>query len=537
VGKDLAIVIAVTVLIMLPFAQKPFQVDDEVYIRGAEQIRQSPLHPLSGTQRMLGEQMPTYHFTQHPPLLSYYIAAVTALTNEPDELRLHLAGLVFAIGAACAMYSLARRFTGSPLPSTLLLLSTPAFLVMAHGVMTDVPFLALYLGAVAALIDGLDRDRPARLALYALLLTFACFMQYRGVILIPLCLAYAVGKGRRLLPVVLASLPAVLLLGLWCLYTWWDLGIVHPLDAGSWIEFRWSRLLTDSIAYTSFLGGATLFPAVLVYLAWPRSWRATSTVAVIAATIVTTLAATPHHTLAQKLLFATFFASGLGTVVWLVLGESGPSAADDRARRTDEAFLLLMIIVPLLSQVFLNLFASVRSLLLVLPFIVLVLVRNVERRERPTTVRGALWAGVALTLASGLTVAVADYRFAEASRDVALRAAAHRGHGQRAWFKGEWGFRYYIERRGFTALTATDKVAEGDLVAIPDVSCPGDPDPALLSHLALTDTVVSAPEFPVKVMSFDAHSGFYSDGWGPLPYSISSGPLERARLYRVDRPR
>lgn len=52
------VVLAVAAL-TLPFLARPFHVDDEVYLRGAEQILQTPLDPLGGTQRMLGELMHT----------------------------------------------------------------------------------------------------------------------------------------------------------------------------------------------------------------------------------------------------------------------------------------------------------------------------------------------------------------------------------------------------------------------------------------------------------------------------------------------
>jgi hypothetical protein len=36
-------------------------------------------------------------------------------------------------------------------------------------------------------------------------------------------------------------------------------------------------------------------------------------------------------------------------------------------------------------------------------------------------------------------------------------------------------------------------------------------------------------------MNDETHAGFYSDGWGLLPYSFSTVPLETFKIYQVER--
>jgi Dolichyl-phosphate-mannose-protein mannosyltransferase len=539
-SREATIVAAATVALTLPFIGKPFQIDDDIYLQGAEQILRSPLHPLSGTMRIFGELMPTYRFTQHPPGLSYFMAAVKLLSGRADEPTLHLSFLAFSVSAMLALYALSRRFTSSPLPATLLVLATPAFLVMAHDLMTDVPFLALFLGATAAAVYGIDEGRLRLLLLFSVLLPLACFVQYRGVILIPPLLAYAVLRRRRIGATMLACVPAAVLFLLWGAYTRYELGVAHPLDAGSLIKYGWGRLAKDACAHLTFLGGATVCPVFLLYAIRDRLRVVAAGLTLALGIAAAEAGFTMHYTTGQRGLFFFFLATGFATLfamlpsleltrrVWRGL------RTGDTVAYADNAFLLLMVAVPLASQVVVNIFASVRGLLLSLPFLVLLLTRHLERRAggRTGVLAAALWVGVALTLTGGLTLAVADLRFAEAARDVARRATTYRPAQHAAWFTGEWGFRHYLEREGFTSFTASDSLADGDVLVAAEVACPSDLGP-VADRLHLVGTIESLPAFPITVMSFETHAGFYSNGWGLLPYSFAKGPLERVRVFRV----
>jgi hypothetical protein len=182
----------------------------------------------------------------------------------------------------------------------------------------------------------------------------------------------------------------------------------------------------------------------------------------------------------------------------------------------------------------LNIFASVRSLLLALPFIVLYLIRNLERNGSRRTTVAASWIGVGLTAGLGLVLASADHQFAEASRDLAVQASAYRpSAGGQAWFTGEWGLRNYLEKQGYTSITRGDVPAEGDILLIPDVSCPAELRPELTARLTPLGSIAGRPGFRLTTMSFRDRAGFYSNFWGPLPYAPASGPLERAHMFRV----
>jgi hypothetical protein len=538
--RDVAVVVAGTLLLTAPFVTKPFHIDDDIYLKGAEQILAHPLSPLGGEQKMLGEVMPTHHFTQHPPLVSYFIALVGWAGGGFGETRLHLAFLVFPVLAGLALYSLARRFCRHALTATLLLVATPAFVVTAHGLMTDLPFLAFSLAAAATFVKGVDGGGSRLPALSGLWLGAACLTQYRGLLLLPLLLLYAWIQRSRLAASVPPLLIPVGLVSLFSLFTFLDLGVLHLADAGSWIDLSTTRTLRDALAYVTLLGGATLFPLLVFWLTRPVLARARIWMALLPAMVLLIWRWAPDHVGGQRLLLLLFFITGFAMLFVLL-----PSPARARelvavalrrggeAEARDELFLMLMALVPLASQVILNLFASARSLLLGLPFLVLLLVRRASSAGVLEGRWGAriLGGGIAVTAAFALALGVADDRYARAERDL---AGDLRAHGARLWFSGEWGFRHYMETDGHQYMTADGAgVARGDTLVLPDIPCPARLDPRLVARLFFVESVESRDSFPIKIMSFEAHAGFYSNFHGLLPYSFSPGPLDRVRVFAV----
>ena len=64
----------------------------------------------------------------HPPAAEYYLALLFRLIGSFREVPFRLFFSVFGVIAALGFYSLARRFTRSPLLVTLLFLSSPSSL-------------------------------------------------------------------------------------------------------------------------------------------------------------------------------------------------------------------------------------------------------------------------------------------------------------------------------------------------------------------------------------------------------------------------
>jgi hypothetical protein len=40
-------------------------------------------------------------------------------------------------------------------------------------------------------------------------------------------------------------------------------------------------------------------------------------------------------------------------------------------------------------------------------------------------------------------------------------------------------------------------------------------------------------KFPLRVMDNPSDAGFYASAWGPLPFSVATGPWERFHLFEI----
>ena len=176
---------------------------------------------------------------------------------------------------------------------------------------------------------------------------------------------------------------------------------------------------------------------------------------------------------------------------------------------------------------------SGRSMLLLLPPWVL---SWAQRREaqglaRESVYRAAFTAMAALSLALGYV----DWRYAESQRVVAEEIARpFVRQGRRVWYTGHWGLQHYMDAAGAHPLERDgaewSAVSRGDIVVIPSVNAwIVAPEKNVLgrqSNLTIDSGV------PLRLMRFDAaQAGFYSSGWGFLPYTISREPIERFTLF------
>src|SRR3989339_23459 len=179
----IAIVAAFTCMILLPFINKPFNVDDPFYLKMAQHIRTDPLHPYSFKINWSGETRDAWQSGEanFPPLIPYYIAFVTALFGT-QEWVLHVSFLIFPVMAAVSFYFIARKYCRDALLPALLFAAAPAFYVSATSIMLDVPLTAFIVCAIALFIYGVDRDKPLLIAGASLFAGGALLVKYTAAI-------------------------------------------------------------------------------------------------------------------------------------------------------------------------------------------------------------------------------------------------------------------------------------------------------------------------------------------------------------------
>lgn len=538
--RDLILLILMNLCIHVPFVNKAFHLDDVQYLAIARNVFENPLFPLDLPYVFEGQRVSLWGHT-HPPLNSYFLAGALWVANAPpSEVPLHSLYLLFPLAATVSFYFLARRFAVPPILSTALLVSVPAIIVSAQTLMTDVPLLAFWLCATTLFIYGVDR-RDNRLTRLTLLpLTAAVFTSYQGLALLPLLLLYAFLHGQlRARLTVIVSLP-VILLASWQLLGYAYRGSFYATTLFDYLQqlgvLLPSTKVSVAISTLTYLGGTILlFP--FLFVAFGR----TSKVLAFAALVVAVLVAAqrlPNYGTLQRALFASCFAGGLLTTAWVLRFLFGQAA--QRRENADGIFLSLWFLGVISYCILLFFSGSARYLLPASPPLLILLVKTAQSRWSPTALgwRGFWMVLLACQLALGLAAAHADYEFAnigrQAARDFQQR---HLISGEAFFFSGEWGFRYYLSELGGQIMTADSTAPLGTLVIKSRLSLSKSFDNEFDRSLEVVEKRTYAVSSPLRLLDYGTHAGWWSDGWGVLPFWFSTQPLDEVTVYRVSKHR
>lgn len=541
---EVAALAALTLAPLLPFLGGAVSLDAPVFLAVARQILRAPGDPY-GFEMIWDPTSPRVaEFNLNPPLLSYYLAPWIALAGEREAL-LHAVLLPFPLLAALAFRGIARRVTGEGLAPAALLVTTPAFLVLATTLLLDVPTLACMLLAVYALLRGADEDRARWSVAAGCAAAAAGLFKYVGMATAPLLAAGALllcrRRGRALAWSV--GIPLVCW-GLWGAYTAELYGAPHFLAGAAFAVGRpslpqetWNQLASLPIYY----GAALLFPVLLAARALasraPGSPLAVLGLLLGAAAAVQVLPSgfpPRRHPLEidEALLAILAFAGAF--CVWIRCLRP----ARWRHSRID-AFLALWLAGFGLFSLLVNWHVNAADALLAAPPALLLVYRTPELRPSGR----AAWSCAALALAVSLLLAWAEMEQTGVYRETARRIAAEIGEqpGARRYF-GNWGFQYYLEREGFRGIAPRDYGPERP----PEPLRPGDWIAAArnLTHMDVRHvldalqvqsvwTWIPRHPLPLRTNNPDAGAGFYSHHVGYVPWAFDTGPLEEIGLGRV----
>jgi hypothetical protein len=476
--RQWVLVLGLVLLIRIPFINQAIQGDDHIYLTEASHALIDPLHPDDTSYVFQGVEV-DLRGQPHPPLDAWVLAGLIAVFGNVREIPFHVAYMVFSLIAAGAMWSLARRFSQQPLWAALLFVAVPAFVVNGNSLETDLPFLALWMAAIAlfvttpplsdvrgsecALVPSRERKRAVGLAFSAVCMALAALTAYQAVLLTPILAVYVWLFHRRS-------------------RTRWLTLLVPPLTVGAWQLFE---RLSTGVLPAAVLNG---------YLATLQTFDAK---------LASALALTIH----------SWF------IVFPALVPPAFILAWRRRREPDTLFLLAWIGIFFAGALVVFFAGSARYLLPMAAPVVLL-----ASRLRPKW----LAAGFALQLALGLGLAVVNYQHWDGYRQFAqsLRLAAA---GHRVWIDGEWGLRYYLESDGALPLKKTQRLRPGDIVVSSELGASVNPA-APFSPLR---TVEIRSAVPLRLIGLESHSGYSTVARGFWPFGVSAGLIDRVRAVEV----
>jgi len=206
----LLMILALALLLRLPFLNQAIQGDDPVYLAEASHALIDPLHPDNSMYVFRGVAVDQRGLS-HPPMDAWILAGLLSLFGDVKEVPFHAAYILFSLAAVWAMWSLARRYSPRPFWAALLFLAVPTFVVNGNSLETDLPFLAFWMAAIALFCVG-----PLWAA--ALAMALAALTAYQAVFLTPILAVYVWLFFRKSAARWVAILTAPAVIALWQIY-------------------------------------------------------------------------------------------------------------------------------------------------------------------------------------------------------------------------------------------------------------------------------------------------------------------------------
>ncbi len=547
--RDLAILLFAVIACAVPFLNQPFHMDDNFYMDMARNAQANPLFPNDIPYVFGGILYPDMGSHSHPPLHTYFLAAVMRFFGEApgSEWIYHSFALFFPILAVLSFYFICALVVARPLWPSLMLAFCPLFLVMQHTLMTDIPILSFWLAAIAAFLWAVRRNSSGLYAASAFFQVAALFAGYQSFALIFLLGFYQLRRGQGKKGwIYLAAAPAAMLM--WyvpsCLHygrlLWKDtLVVIQSRDPLS-PHVLWIKLA----AVLEYQGWLTVFPFFIYYLFARKLRGRLLTLILLAAAGVTQLAVAEYR-LADKIIFCLGMAAGFYVLLLMaelaagsVLKGKAPLGLD----RVEGQFISLWYFGILVFCVFFHMEGSARYILPLVPPFLIVYFKILERSEvseyriPPRFMNSAMLASGSLivSLMWGLVLSHADREFADIYPRAA-RQVSGIADTLDSYCTGEWGFRYYMSREGVRPLPADESLVEGgSLIAIPTLALPYKLPAGLRSMTMPVGKLSFEAGTMLRIMDRQTPAGFYSSGWGLIPFSFSQKPLEEIELLQVN---
>jgi hypothetical protein len=501
-------------LVLVPFLDKSFTIDDTVFLFEARHALTDPLHPTAFEMTWVHAPERVSKIVPTGPVMAWLL--VPSLLAGGAEWLAHAVQLVMLWIAILATVSLSLRLGLTPpwvTASGLILAATPAVLGMAGTAMPDVPAMALGIAGMERLVAWRDEGRTGQGIAAALLLGVAPLARMHFIALLGVAVLFIVGDPFNRMawkktpwahwaPIAAGGLVTVALTA-----------ITHDSAPGAGnivgTAVRYSsigRLASNSVAFATHWVLAMAFASPWIFFRWrpilQRYW----------VLLVSTAGAA----------LLLHLAHGGEAPYWLapVAGLGAAALVDvlvDGIRRRDgvQLALSLWLFLPLPTAVYVHLPA--KFLLASAPAASILVARALA--ERPKIGRPVLAVTIAFGVVLGVAILRADSAFSGLGRTASgtlIAPAVAAGH--RVWYVGHWGFQWYAEKAGARYFNSTPPYpAIGDLVVSSLNSEPSLEVEEMDALFRLRRVEDRRPGG--RVMSRKAGSGFFSNTWGYLPWA------------------
>lgn len=532
------------IVLLLPFVNRAYNIDEPMFIWVAQQIVDEPLDFFGGHVNRSDGPQPMYEYNQNPPGFSYYLAIFGAIGGW-SEPWLRVASLLAAGLCSLGTYLVAARLCTRPLFAAALMVVTPGFFVSATTVMTDIGMTACYVWAVYFWLRWMDTGKRGPLAAALALIAVGALMKYYAITVVPLLAAYTLLKRRKPGLWLIASALPIIVLALFFVWSWYLYGVnllqvaaevaqddsVRQGDAGLFREVVTLLFIGGCFAPMALCAPLILRP--IGVMAW---------VLVVAGGMLFRI---DGYSLVQLMLgLSERFDVSMRIQVGLMLAAAGlllilPLRNLATKPCAEGVLLALWVYGAIIFTLAVNHLINARTLLPLAPALAIVIARGLPEAETATR-RVLRLAPLAAGAVLSLWVAWGDYAVAESGRHAAqVFAERAKKEGVHLHYSGLWGFQYYIEPYGATPFSASGTslgeelkihMQHGDLLA---VSSDGR-EKWRRSPNNFEEIEFSAVANHAAIVTYHPadQAGFYSHLSGILPYKFGPRSQEEYGLYR-----
>jgi hypothetical protein len=533
--------ILVAALVLLPFLDTPFTIDDTLFLEQATHLLTDPLHP-TAFETVWSEASVPQRMSQIMPsgAVAAWFLVPAALAGGSERIAhlTQLAAFVLAILATVSLalrLGIARRFATI---AGLLLAATPAALGMAGTAMPDVVAMALGVAGVERAVAWKQDRRIHQAVVATIVLGLAPLARSHLLLVLAVAVLLLAGdylvkpswRGERWTLWVPIAVGPILTIAV-TLVTRDPAGTAGDLADATRNLSHAKYAAVNSVAFA--IHWVLALPLALPWLVLRsrpivRRWWVP---AVAAAACTGGILASPWEPTRWPFLAVPIAAIG-ATVLFDVFADAW--ARRDSTQLTLGAWLLVALPIAIYLHM------PSKYLLASAPAAALLVARSMAAASK-NLFRALAAATLAAGLALGVAILRANATFARAGRDAAAAMIAPSvAAGHRVWFAGNWGFKWYAQRAGGRVVTLTPPFpAPGDLLVIAYRAEPNVSTLRMLQELyprvSLIRRIVHQDPGG-RTMSHPDGAGFFSNAWGYLPWVWSSGnhPLEMVYLWRID---
>lgn len=536
--------IGLPLLFLCLFINKPFHIDDTLFLTMADLMPWSFVGTGGGEAYFLGEYYPHLNpfESTHPLLIPWILKLLDALqgSGKPAFWKFHLFFLIFP---SLLLYFNAQMLQVLDKDRRWLLLLgfSPLLFVNATNLMTDIAMVAFWCGTLSGTVLALERKVPRYAIQAAVCLGLALLTSYQSVALFPLIGVLLLVRRApfKLWFLILGSPLFVLIAYLLVVFSFTgffpflasgiEINIASEVGSGLNLE----KILHKLVATFDFLGLGLVFFTPMLWLSYKGKqrtlWIAVSFVCFLVTAMIFTQTSILNqgYSLGGKLLVSLLVSTGSYWCVWALI-QLNTGLWFVRSEPKKAGFLIVgacLFLGVAFYNVVLMPYGTARYVLPALPGALLLVALRFPG-SLPAWVTGVV---CICSLGASLVMSAVDYRHAQADWIIFKAAKEEAAPNQTIRFSDDAGMVRYFKNQGGVYVDQHTQSIEADQLLL---VTRGMIQPELMTQTRLIKEIEVPSLWGLTLFHTQSKAGFYRSLDGLLPVSRSSW-VKKAWLYRV----